>query len=76
MSKIPFKTRLPREAWALAAFGLLFSIMSSLTQGSTGSDVVAPVQALYQVSKPPGVIGVAFPQDCPDFKESQEQQRQ
>jgi len=76
MSKIPFKTRLPREAWALAAVGLLLSVTSSLTQGSAGSDVVTPVTALYQVSKPQGVVDVALPQSCPDFKDSQEQQRQ
>jgi hypothetical protein len=77
MSKILFKTRLPREAWALAAVGLLLSITSSLIEESAGSDAVTPVKAGYQVTRPQeGVVSVALPQDCPDFNDSQKQQRQ
>ena len=77
MARIPFKSRLPREAWVLAAVGLAFSIASSLAHGSTEPD-----RALPQVAKTipaicgsgqAGVISVALPQDCPDVAASQEQ---
>jgi len=77
MARIPFKSRLPREAWALAAVGLAFSIASSLAHGSAEPDRASRHVATPAVSGADraDVVRVALPQDCPDLKVSQEQQR-
>jgi hypothetical protein len=78
MTKIPFKSRLPRKAWALAAVGLAFSIASSLAHGSAEPDRasrhMAEATRAVSAADHVGVVKVALPQDCPDLKVSQEQQ--
>jgi hypothetical protein len=79
MTKIPFKSRLPRKAWALAAVGLAFSIASSLAHGSAEPDRASPHMSgaalALSGADHADVVRVALPQDCPDLKVSQEQQR-
>ena len=79
MTKIPFKSRLPREAWALAAVGLAFSIASSLAHGSAeparASRHMAEATPAVSAADQASVVKVALPQDRPDLKASQEQQR-
>jgi hypothetical protein len=38
MTKIPIKTRLPKEAWTMAVLVTLFSLISSAIQGPTNTD--------------------------------------
>jgi len=38
MTKIPFKTRIPVEAWTVAVLVTLFSLISSATQGPANTD--------------------------------------
>jgi len=54
MAKIPIKTRLPREAWAIAAVATLVSMVSSYIQGPAGPDQAMPrvAQALHQEDGP------------------------
>jgi hypothetical protein len=70
MPNIPMKTRLPREAWALAAVAVLFSMLSSLAHGSGDPEraragvAKATLQAL--------VVSVAFPHGCQERQNGQE----
>jgi len=79
MTRIPFKSRLPREAWAFAAVGLAFSIASSLAHGSAEPDRasrhMAEATPAVSGADHASVVRVALHQDCPDLKASQEQQR-
>jgi hypothetical protein len=67
MPKIPIKTRLPREAWALAAIAVLFSMLSSLAQGSAD-----PERAMTGVAKATLQASVAFQHGCQERPNGQE----
>ena len=64
MAKIRIKTRLPREAWAIAAAVTLVSMVSSYIQGPAGPDQAMPrvAQALHQEDGPrdTGVLTAAL----------------
>jgi len=64
MAKIRIKTRLPREAWAIAGVATLVSMVSSYIQGPAGPDQAMPrvAQALHQEDGPrdPGVVTAAL----------------
>jgi hypothetical protein len=69
MPNIAIKTRLPREAWALAAVAVLFSMLSSLAQGSADPERVRAdvAKATFQAS----VVSVAFPHGCEEPQNGQ-----
>jgi hypothetical protein len=62
MPNIPIKTRLPREAWALAAVAVLFSMLSSLAQGS--ADPARAAAGVAKATLQASVVSIAFPHGC------------
>ena len=70
MPNIPIKTRLPHEAWALAAVAVLFSMLSSLAQGSADPEraTTGVAKATLQAS----VVSVAFQHGCQERPNGQE----
>ena len=45
MTKIPIKTRVPKEAWTMAVIVTLFSLISSVIQGPTNTDDASVLHA-------------------------------
>jgi len=70
MPNIPIKTRLPREAWALAAVAVLFSMLSSLAKVS--ADPERAMAGAAKAALHTGVVSVAFQQGCQERQHGQE----